>query len=139
MGWKAQRVRTSAGSSLRPRCQRGALRWPSVWAWAQFVAALLVTAAVAWLWLMRPLSGPVERLDGMVQDAQTRWRGRLEPGKTYPIVLLRIDAASAVPFNGDASARPLLAEAITRLQAAKPRLIAIDLPLFDPKPGQDMA
>jgi len=139
MGWKAQRVRTSAGSSLRPRCQRGALRWPSVWAWAQFVAALLVTAAVAWLWLMRPLSGPVERLDAMVQDAQTRWRGRLEPGKTYPIVLLRIDAASAVPFHGDASARPLLAEAITRLQAAKPRLIAIDLPLFDPKPGQDMA
>ena len=89
--------------------QRGALRWPSRWAWAQAVLALAVTAVVALLWCARPQAGPIARLDGLVQDAQTQWRGRLAPGTTYPITLVQFDDASAARFGSMAPARPLLA------------------------------
>ncbi|WP_377161266.1 EAL domain-containing protein [Roseateles sp. UC29_93] len=113
------------------------MRWPSRWAWAQMIVALLVTAAVAMLWLSRLQAGPLARLDGLVQDAQAQWRGRLAPGTAYPITLVRFDDASAARFGGMAPGRPLLADAITRLQAAKPRLIAVDMLLLDAKPDSD--
>lgn len=119
--------------------QRGALRWPSRWAWAQAVLALAVTAVVALLWFARPQAGPIARLDGLVQDAQTQWRGRLAPGTTYPITLVQFDDASAARFGSMAPARPLLAEAIARVQAAQPRLIAIDLPMQGARPDGDAA
>ena len=119
--------------------QRGALRWPSRWAWAQAVLALAVTAVVALLWFARPQAGPIARLDGLVQDAQIQWRGRLTPGTTYPITLVQFDDASAARFGSMAPARPLLAEAIARVQAAQPRLIAIDLPMQDARPDGDAA
>lgn len=114
-------------------------RWPSRWAWAQVLLALLVTAAVAMLWFSRWQAGPLARLDGLVQDAQAQWRGRLAPGTTYPITLVRFDDASAARFGGMAPGRPLLTDAITRLQAAKPRLIAVDMLLLDAKPDSDAA
>ena len=117
--------------------QCGRLRWPSRWAWAQLIVALLVTAAVTLLWLARFQSGPLARLDGLVQDAQAQWRGRLAPGTTYPITLVRFDDASAARFGGMAPGRPLLADAITRLKAAQPRLIAVDMLLLDAKPDSD--
>lgn len=113
------------------------MKVPSRWAWAQLIVALLVTAAVAMLWLSRLQAGPLARLDGVVQDAQTQWRGRLAPGTTYPITLVRFDDASAARFGGMAPGRPLLADAITRLQAAGPRLIAVDMLLLDAKPDSD--
>jgi len=116
-----------------------ALRWPSRWAWAQGIVALLITAAAAFVWLSRQQAGPLARLDGLVQDAQTQWRGRLAPGTTYPITLVRFDDASAARFGGMAPGRPLLAEAIARLQTAQPRLIAVDLLLLDAKPDSDGA
>ena len=119
--------------------QRGALRWPSRWAWAQAVLALAVTAVVALLWFARPQAGPIARLDGLAQDAQTQWRGRLAPGMTYPITLVQFDDASAARFDSMAPARPLLAEAIARVQAAQPRLIAIDLPMHGARPDGDAA
>ncbi|WP_431051001.1 EAL domain-containing protein [Roseateles sp. L2-2] len=121
------------------RHQGGAWRWPSRWAWAQLIVALLVTGAVAMLWLSRLQAGPLARLDGVVQDAQVQWRGRIAPGTTYPITLVRFDDASAARFGGMAPGRPLLADAITRLQAAKPRLIAVDMLLLDAKPDSDAA
>ncbi len=114
-------------------------RWPSRWAWAQVLLALLVTAAVMMLWFSRWQAGPLSRLDGLVQDAQAQWRGRLAPGSTYPITLVRFDDASAARFGGMAPGRPLLADAIMRLQAAKPRLIAVDMLLLDAEPGSDAA
>ena len=119
--------------------QRGALRWPSRWAWAQAVLALAVTAVVALLWFARPQAGPIARLDGLVQDVQTQWRGRLAPGTTYPITLVQFDDASAARFGSMAPARPLLAEAIARVQAAQPRLTAIDLPMQGARPDGDAA
>ncbi|WP_197507022.1 EAL domain-containing protein [Mitsuaria sp. 7] len=119
--------------------QRGAWRWPSRWAWAQAIVALLVTAAVAMLWLSHLQAGPLARLDGLVQDAQAQWRGRLAPGATYPVTLVRFDDASAARFGGMAPGRPLLADAITKLQAARPRLIAVDMLLLDAKPESDAA
>ncbi|WP_431263303.1 EAL domain-containing protein [Roseateles chitinivorans] len=115
------------------------MRVPSRWTWAQLIVALLVTAAVGMLWLSRFQAGPLARLDGVVQDAQAQWRGRLAPGTTYPITLVRFDDASAARFGGMAPGRPLLAEVITRLQAAKPRLIAVDMLLLDAKPDSDAA
>ena len=47
--------------------------------------------------------------------------------------------ASAARFGGMAPGRPLLTDAITRLQAAKPRLIAVDMLLLDAKPDSDAA
>ena len=125
-----------SGRAARGR-QRGVLRWPSRWAWAQLIVALLVTAAAAMLWLSRFQSGPLARLDGLVQDAQAQWRGRLAPGTTYPITLVRFDDASAARFGGMAPGRPLLADAITRLKVAQPRLIAVDMLLLDAKPDSD--
>jgi len=103
------------------------------------VLALAVTAVVALLWFARPQAGPIARLDGLAQDAQTQWRGRLAPGMTYPITLVQFDDASAARFDSMAPARPLLAEAIARVQAAQPRLIAIDLPMHGARPDGDAA
>lgn len=112
-------------------------RGPSRWAWLQLLGLILVTAAVVGLWMTRPQAGPLAAIDGMAADAQMRWRGPIAPGTGYPVVLVAFDDKSAERFGAPAPSREQLATLIDRLRAAGPRLIAIDQPFPDTRPGDD--
>jgi diguanylate cyclase (GGDEF)-like protein/PAS domain S-box-containing protein len=71
------------------------------------------------------------RVDGLVFDAQTQWRGHLKPAAKPGIVLIKVDDRSLLRLGGFSPDRRALAQAIERTHAAHAGLIALDLLLLD--------
>ncbi|MEN3069292.1 EAL domain-containing protein [Uliginosibacterium sediminicola] len=94
--------------------------------------AILVGLLAIFAWSSRPHLPLLERLDHLLFDAQTQWRGRLQAAAQPGIVLVKIDDRSLQRLGGFSPDRRTLARAIDLLNTAQARLIALDLLLLEP-------
>jgi diguanylate cyclase (GGDEF)-like protein/PAS domain S-box-containing protein len=100
---------------------------------------LLASVGAIWLWSLRAEVSTLGRLDQWSLDAQTLWRGPLQPASAEPILLVTVDDASLQRLGGVAPGRAELARAVALLHAGGARTIALDLLLLEPSKGERAA
>ena len=100
------------------------------WAVAAAAAALALAG-----WALRSEIPVLERIDRATLDLQMQARGRLEPGREHPVVLVTIDDRSLQQLGGAAPHRAQYATLIERLQQAGARAVALDVLMVDPSRG----
>ncbi|MEJ6001648.1 EAL domain-containing protein [Paucibacter soli] len=104
-----------------------------------FLVWLLATVFAMLLWQQRAAVSMLERLDQWTLDAQTLWRGPLQPASAEPIVLVTVDDASLQRLGGVVPGRAELARAVRLLHAGGARAIALDMLLLEPSKGERAA
>lgn len=108
--------------------------------WHKAALALALAAVATTLALWGPLRIAVQPLENRVLDELFVWRGHDAP-PNLPIVLVLVDRAALAPYPFRIpTPRPLLAQAVRRLDSLGARCIALDFLLDRPTlPNQDAA